>query len=105
MPRFAVRPDDLEDAAALTGSEVPSLDTARRLVALAAGEAVGALGSADSVLAAAVEGYTQVESVMASAISEAATVLSGALASGAGGYARTDSGTALALRSAFGERP
>lgn len=102
MPRFAVQPDDLGDAAALSGSEGPWLETARRLVAYATGEAVGALGSADGVLAAAVEGYAHVESVMASALSEAATVLSGALASGAVAYARADSGGVPAFGSVSG---
>src|SRR6478752_2448799 len=41
MPRYAVRPDDLEDAAALTAGDAPALAVARRLVAAAVGEAVG----------------------------------------------------------------
>ena len=105
MPRFAVHPDDLGDAAALSGSDVPSLETARRLVRCATTEAIGALGLADGVLAAAIEGYGQVESAMASALSEATTVLSLALASGAVAYAGTDSREALALGSVSGGGP
>ena len=105
MPRFAVRPVDLGDAAALSGSAVPSLETARRLVVCATGEAMGALGPGEGAFVAAVEGYGKVESAMASALSEAATVLSGALASGAAAYARADSGEALAFGSVYGGRP
>lgn len=105
MPRFAVHPDDLGDAAALSGSEVSSLETARRLVMCATGEAVGALDPADGVLAAAVEGYGQVESAVACALAEAAVVLSGALASGAVAYARADSGGALGFETVYGGGP
>jgi hypothetical protein len=105
MPRFAVHPDDLGDAAVLSGSEVPSLVTARRMVVFATGEAVGALGPGEGALVAAVEGYGQVESAMTSALSEAATVLSGALASGAVAYAGADSGEALAFGNVSGGRP
>jgi len=105
MPRFAVRPDHLGDAAALSGSEVSSLETARRLVVYATGEAVGALDPADGVLAAAVEGYGQVESAVASALSEAAVILSDALGFGAVAYARADSGGALGFGIVYGGGP
>lgn len=105
MPRFAVRPDDLGDAAALSGSEVCGLETAQRLVGYAHDEAVGALGNADGLLAAAVEGYAHVESVMTSALSEAATVLSSTLASGGVAYARADSGGALSFEGVTGGAP
>jgi len=105
MPRFAVRPDDLGDAAALSGSEVPSLEAARRLVVSATGEAMGALSPADGVLLTALEGYGHVESAAASALSEAATLLSGVLKSGAAAYAAADSGAALALGCVSGGGP
>lgn len=97
MPRFAVSPDDLGDAAALSSSEVGWLATARRLVGCAAGEAVGALSPGDGVLVAAVDGYAQVESAVARALSDAVAMLSGALASGCREYADADSRGALAL--------
>ena len=68
MPRYAVRPDDLEDAAALTAGDAPELVVAGRLVAAAVAEAVAAtLGDAAGILSAglgsaAVE-YARVDSV------------------------------------------
>ena len=68
MPRYAVRPDDLEDAAALTAGDAPELVIAGRLVAAAVAEAVAAtLGDAAGILSAglgsaAVE-YARVDSV------------------------------------------
>ncbi|MEP6651112.1 MAG: hypothetical protein ABJA74_14565 [Lapillicoccus sp.] len=97
MPRYAVRPDDLGDAAALTAVDGPPLDAVRRLVAVAAGEAGAALGLAGAALAAAVEGYGQVEATVAVALAEAAGIISAGLASAASEYARADSAGALAF--------
>ena len=105
MPLFAVRPDDLGDAAAVSGGEASSVQAAGRLVAFAASEGVGSLGTADSVLIAALEGYGHVESAVASTLSEAVAVLSRALTSGAAAYAGADSGEAVAFGSGYGGGP
>lgn len=91
MPRYAVSPDDLEDAAALTAGDQPALAVARRLVAAAVAEAVAALGVGAGPLAAAVEGFGQVESAAAAALGDAAQILSRGLNSAAVEYARADS--------------
>ena len=91
MPRYAVRPDDLEDAAALTAGDQPALAVAGRLVAAAVAEAVAALGVGAGPLAAAVEGFGQVECAAADALGDAAGILSAGLGSAAVEYARVDS--------------
>jgi hypothetical protein len=91
MPRYAVRLDDLEDAAALTAGDAPALAVARRLVAAAVAEAVAALGVGAGPLAAAVDGFGQVESAAAATLGDAAGILSAGLGSAAVEYARVDS--------------
>jgi hypothetical protein len=91
MPRYAVRPDDLEDAAALTAGDQPALAAARRLVVAAVAEAVAALGVGAGPLTAAVEGFGQVESTAAAALGDAVGVLSTGLGDAAAEYARADS--------------
>ena len=91
MPSFAVRPDDLGAAAALTASAGPALDEVRRLVAAAVDLA---LGSTDGALAAAVEGYGRVESAVAMTLGEAVSVLSAGLGVAAGEYASADAAAA-----------
>ena len=98
MPWFAVRPDDLRTAGALTAVDGPALGEVRRLV-LAAVDA--ALGSTDGVLAAAVEGYGRVECGVAVTLGEAVSVLSAGLGAAAEGYAPTDA----AVASGFGSAP
>src|SRR6478735_6447467 len=97
MPRYAVRPDDLGDAAALTATDEPALRDASRLVGAAADGAVAALGLEAGTLAAAVESYAQVERAVAAALTEAAGILSAALADAAVGYARADSSVGAGL--------
>lgn len=97
MPSFAVRPDDLEAAAALTARDGPALDEVGRLVAAAVASATA---STEGPLAAAVEGYGQVEAAVSATLGEAASVLSAGLGSAAGAYASAD--TAIASR--FGGR-
>jgi hypothetical protein len=91
MPRYAVRPDDLGDAAALTATDGSALQDASRLAGAAADGTVAALGGEAGTLAAAVEDYAQVERAVAASLTEAARILSGALAEAAVGYARADS--------------
>ena len=91
MPRYAVRLDDLEDAAALTAGDAPALAVARRLVAAAVAEAVAALGVGAGPLAAAVEGFGQVENAAAATLGDAAGILSAGLGSAGAEYARVDS--------------
>ena len=90
MPRYAVRPDDLDYAAALTASDQPALAVAARLLAAAVAEAVAALGVGAGPLGAAVEGYGHVETAAAAALSDAAAILSAGLGSAAVSYARVD---------------
>ena len=97
MPSFAVRPDDLGAAAALTAGDGPALDEVRRLVAAAL---ASASGSIEGSLAAAVEGYGQVESTVAVTLGDARSVLATGLGSAAGAYASTDA----AVASGFGGR-
>ncbi|HEY8306358.1 MAG TPA: type VII secretion target [Lapillicoccus sp.] len=106
MPRYAVRPDDLEDAAALTAGDAPALAAARRLVAAAVAEAVAALGVGAGPLAAAVDGFGQVERVAAATLGDAAGILSAGLGSAAVEYARVDSvaGAGFGGRSPGGDR-
>ena len=91
MPRYAVRLDDLEDAAALTAGDAPALTVARRLVAAAVAEVVTALGVGAGPLAAAVDGFGRVESAAAATLGDAAGILSAGLGSAAVEYARVDS--------------
>ena len=91
MHRYAVRPDDLGDAAALTATDGSALQDASRLAGAAADGTVAALGVEAGTLAAAVEDYAQVERAVAATLTEAARILSGALAEAAVGYARADS--------------
>ncbi len=91
MPRYAVHPDDLEIAGALTTHDRSALAAAHRLVAAACRDAVGAIGPGGGPLVTAVEGYGQVESAVADALAEAVEVLAGGLAAAAEGYARADS--------------
>jgi hypothetical protein len=91
MPRYAVHPDDLEAAAALTTGDRSAFAAVHRLVAAACRDAVGALGPGNGPLLAAVENYGQVESVVADALAEAVEVLSAGLAAAAEAYARADS--------------
>ena len=91
MPRYAVRPDDLEDAAALTAGDAPALAVARRLVVAAVAEAVAALGVGAGPLAAAVDGFGRVETAAAATLGNAAGILSAGLGSAAVEYARVDS--------------
>ena len=91
MPRYAVHPDDLEAAAALTTGDLSAFAAVHRLVAAACRDAVGALGPGNGPLLAAVENYGQVESVVADALAEAVEVLSAGLAAAAEAYARADS--------------
>ena len=91
MPRYAVHPDDLEAAAALTTGDRSAFAAVHRLVAAACRDAVEALGPGKGPLLAAVENYGQVESVVADALAEAVEILSGGLAAAAEGYARADS--------------
>ena len=95
MPSFAVRPDDLQAAAALTSGDGPRIDEVCRLVAAAV---ASARESTDGALAAAVEGYGQVESAVAATLGEAVSHLSTGLVSAARAYASTDD----AVASAFG---
>src|SRR5690242_14878128 len=95
MPSFSVRPDDLRSAAALTSGDGPRLDEVCRLVATAV---ASARSTTDGALAAAVEGYGQVESVVAATLREATSLLSSGLASAAEAYASTDA----AVASGFG---
>jgi hypothetical protein len=97
MPRYAVRPNDLEAAAALTAGEGPALDVVRRLVSAAVGQAESALGPAAGALSAAVEDYGQVETEVTRTLAEAAGILAGGLVAAAGGYARVDAGAAVAF--------
>ena len=94
MPRYAVHPDDLEAAAALTTGDRSALAAAGRLVATACRGAVASLGPGGGAIVAAVEGYGQVESAVADALAEAVEALSGGLAAAAEGYARADSAAA-----------
>ena len=94
MPRYAVHPDDLEAAAALTTGDRSALAAAHRLVVTACRDAVVALGPAGDPLVAAVEHYGQAESAVVDALAEAVEVLSGGLVAAADGYARADSGAA-----------
>jgi hypothetical protein len=91
MPRYAVRPDDLHDAAALTAGDQPALEVAGRLVAAAVAEAVASLGVDGGRLASAVEAFGQVESAAAAALGDAAGILSAGLGSAAVEYARAES--------------
>jgi hypothetical protein len=90
MPRYAVHPDDLEAAAALTTGDRSALAAVHHLVGAACRDAVVALGPSGGPLVAAVENYGQVESMVAVALAEAVEVLSGGLASAAEAYARVD---------------
>src|SRR3954471_20438910 len=96
MPRYAVHPDDLSAAGALTAADGPALDVVHRFVATAVDEAVAACGAEAPVLSAAVAGYGRVEGVVAATLHEAVDVLAGAMASGASAYARTDSAAGAA---------
>jgi hypothetical protein len=91
MPRYAVHPDDLEAAAALTTGDRSAHAAVHRLVAAACRDAVASLGPGSGPLLTAVEGYGQVESAVADALAEAVEILSGGLVAAAGGYARADS--------------
>jgi len=95
MPSYAVRPDDLRAAAALTSGDPPRLQEVSRLVAAAT---ASGLGSTDGALAAAVEGYGRVETAVASTLAEALTALTAGLGAAAGAYASTDA----AVVSGFG---
>lgn len=96
MPRYAVRPDELADAAGLTGGDGPALEVVRRLVLTAVGQAQAGLGGHAPALSTAVEGYGHVEAAVAAAAGEAVDILSGGLAAAAQGYARADAaGAAL----------
>jgi hypothetical protein len=97
MPRYAVHPDDLEAAAALTTDDRSALAAAQRLLASAGQDALDALGPAVGPLVAAVEHYGQVESAVIDALTEAVEVLSGGLVSAADAYARADSMAASRL--------
>jgi hypothetical protein len=97
MPRYAVGPDDLGDAAAVTAGDGPALELVHRLVATAATEARAALDAGAPALSAAVDGYGHVEGAVAAALAEAVGVLSGGLAAAAHGYAQTDSDVRMAL--------
>jgi hypothetical protein len=97
MPRFAVRPTDLGDAAALTSGDAAALDTARRLVRTAALQAAEALGPDGGPVCSGVEGYAQVESTVADALAEACGVLSNALRTAGVGYASADAAVGFGL--------
>src|SRR3954470_14441219 len=105
MPRYAVHPDDLSGAGALTAADGPALDVVHRFVATAVDEAVAALGAEAPVLSAAVAGYGRVEGVVAATLHEAVDVLAGAMASGASAYARADSAAGAALAATAGVGP
>ncbi len=96
MPRYAVSPDELSDAAALTAWDGPALEVVRRLVVTAVGQAQAGLGGQAPTLSAAVEGYGHVEGAVLAAVGEAVDILSGGLAAAAHDYTRVDAaGAAL----------
>lgn len=97
MPRYAVRPDDLESAAALTAGDGTALAAVGRLVAAAAAQARSALGPAAGSLSAAVEDYGLVEGATTRALVDATEILSEGLISAAAGYAGADAGAAVAF--------
>jgi hypothetical protein len=94
MPSFAVRPDDVGIAATLTARDGPALDEARRLVSVAVGSA---LASSDGVLAAAVQGFGQVETAVLAVLGEATAALAAGLGSAAEAYASADAAVASGL--------
>lgn len=105
MARYAVHPDDLVGAGALTAADGPALDVVRRLVATAVDEAVASLGAEAPLLSAAVAGFGRVEGAVAATLHEAVDVLAGALASAASAYARADSAVGAVLATTAADGP
>jgi replication-associated recombination protein RarA len=105
MPRYAVSPDDLESAAALTAGDGPALEVSQRLVVTAAEDVGAALSETSASLAAAVDAYAQVEAAFAAAVAEAGEILAAGLASAGSGYAQAEAASAGAFMGSAGDRP
>ena len=98
MPQFAVRPDDVGIAAALTADDVAALEATAHLVVAAGREAQAGLGPEAVALTAAVQAYHHVEAVAGSTLAQAADVLHRGLVAASADYAAAESGLVGVLR-------